>query len=80
MGCGQAILIVFLVFVLGSGLGFAAFKLTAPKVSVDNAAPSAPNSSTPATTPSVTPKITPSATPKGDASPVWLASSAPYGI
>lgn len=78
MGCGPAILVVLLMFMVGVGGGFAAFKMTAPKINVDTTMP-APTT-TPATTPSVTPKASPSATPKADAPHIWVASNASYGI
>lgn len=78
MGCGPAILVVLLMFVVGVGGGFAAFKVTAPKINVDTTIPAA--TTVPATTPSATPKASPSATPKADAPHIWVAGNAPYGI
>lgn len=79
LGCGPAILIVVLMFVVGVGGGYGAFKVTAPKINADITTPA---TTTPATTPSVTPKASPNATatPKADTPHIWVASSAPYGI
>jgi hypothetical protein len=78
LGCGPAILVVLLMFVVGVGGGYAAFKVTAPKINADITTPGP--TTTPATTPSVPPKASPTATPKADTPHIWVASSAPYGI
>ncbi|HEX8034386.1 MAG TPA: hypothetical protein VF510_11085 [Ktedonobacterales bacterium] len=78
IGCGQAILVVLLMFVVGAGVGFAAFKMTMPKINADTTTPAA--TTAPATTPSTSPQASPSAAPKGDTSHIWVASNASYGI
>ncbi|MGZ3582441.1 MAG: hypothetical protein ACXWQR_16940 [Ktedonobacterales bacterium] len=78
IGCGQAILVVLLMFVVGAGVGFAVFKMTMPKINADTATPAA--TTAPATTPSTSPQASPSAAPKGDTSHIWVASNASYGI
>jgi hypothetical protein len=65
---GKAVLVIFLMFVLGAGAGYGYFRFSQPTVHGD-----APASST--TTPTLTPSASPKASPNATASPHALAPS-----
>jgi hypothetical protein len=65
---GKAVLVIFLMFVIGVGAGYGYFRFSQPTVHGDT-----PASST--TTPTFTPSASPSASPKATASPHALAPS-----
>lgn len=68
-GFGVAVLVMLLMFVVGTGAAFGYWKYTTPKVPSDTSTPSA--TTTPNASPSASPKASPSATQHAFIGPEW---------